>query len=78
MSKRVQVTLSDEEYEALAELSEVRGESMSLILGAEVASLRLLWEWRREIAARQIAAEKFAKVEASLDVRLAKLKPRGV
>jgi hypothetical protein len=74
MSKRVQVTLSDEEFEALFELSELRGESMSLILGAEVASSRLLWQWRQEAAARQIAARKFEAAERQLESRVSKLR----
>lgn len=48
MSMRVQVTLTDDEYAALRELSELRGESMSSILGGEIAAARLAFEWRAE------------------------------
>ena len=78
MSKRVQVTLSDDEYEALRELSEIRGESMSLILGAEVAAQQLLWQWRKEIKVRKSSELRLAALEVARDKQLAKLKPRGV
>lgn len=48
MSKRVQVTLTEDEYAALLELSELRGESMSSILGGEIAAGRLAFQWRAE------------------------------
>jgi hypothetical protein len=76
MSKRVQVTLSDEEYGVLQELSELRGESMSLILG-ETVSTRLLWQWRHEIAARIVAQEKFEAAQRQLEAKLSKQAARG-
>jgi hypothetical protein len=74
MTKRVQITLSDEEYEALAELSELRGESMSRVLGEELVGLDSLRAWRQETAARQIAAQKFEAVERQLEARVSKLR----
>jgi hypothetical protein len=72
MSKRVQVTLSDEEYETLAELSELRGESMSMVLGGELVGLDSLRAWRQEIAARLVARQKFEAAERQLEAKLSK------
>lgn len=67
MTKRVQVSLTDAEYEALAELSELRGESMSLILGAEIAAMQLFMQWQAEIKTRRANAKKLAAAERELE-----------
>jgi hypothetical protein len=56
MSKRVQITLTDDEYAAVLELSELRGESMSMIIANELAAIAPAW--RQEIRAWKITRRK--------------------
>jgi hypothetical protein len=74
MSKRVQVTLSDEEFEIVWELAEARGESMSVVIG-DLLTDDVRRMMRQETAARQIAAQKFEAVERQLESRVSKLRP---
>jgi hypothetical protein len=76
MTKRVQVTLSADEFNALQELAHLRGDSMSRVLGGEIEAYGMYGLWCEEIKVRKASEVRLAALEIAQDKRLAKLKAR--
>lgn len=61
---RIQVNVGEEEYNTITELAEFRGQSLSTVIGLEVA--RMMPEWRREARALKKLRAQEARVAGEL------------
>lgn len=76
MSKRVQVTLSEEEFEIVSELAELRGVSLSVVLGDLLTDEVRRW-MRKEIRARQAHRRRETSSVEQLGAAIAKIVEAG-
>lgn len=62
---RIQVNLGEEEYNTVNELAELRGQSLSQVIGLEVA--RVVPDWRRQVRELRKLRAQEERVAAELE-----------